>query len=246
MGAGPPSGAPSINSEASRGVSSAVGYDRLSAVMGPIHSYLAVETTTVSDSGNTMVVLVVTFLLVLAGAALAALGYWYWKSTIPDPESLGPLHSMSSRSFSSLDEVEQRRALDSLRPSLAAIPSTPDVAPTRAESDIEVDAIEPEPVARDQRVFDELVAEPTVPAPVVPSTESRRREVAAFEFDDEDESWPGDDWSDLDALQSSEPEILSEIFHEEPRSRRSARRNEEPGASRDVAPAPAPIDPLIG
>lgn len=193
--------------------------------MGPIHSYLAVETTTVSDSGNTMVVLVVTFLLVLAGAALAALGYWYWKSTIPDPESLGPLHSMSSRSFSSLDEVEQRRALDSLRPSLAASLTTSAVVPpAHAEPDIEVDVV----------------------APVESPSQRRPQEVAVFDVDVEDESWPGDDWSDLDSLQASEPEILRETFHEEPRSRRTVARNEQSEASRDVAPAPAPIDPLIG
>lgn len=214
--------------------------------MGPIHSYPAVETTTVSDSGNTMVVLVVTLLLVLAGAALSALAYWYWKSTIPDPESLGPLHSMSSRSFSSLDEVEQRRALDSLRPSLAGVPADPDVVPARTAS--EVDAVVAEPEPRVAPVPVEPVALPAAPDPVVPSPTVVRSEVVALEFEDDDESWPGDDWSDLDALQPSEPEIISEVFHEEPRSRRSSTRREAPRVPRDVesAPAPAPIDPLIG
>jgi hypothetical protein len=159
--------------------------------MGPIHSYPAVETTTVSDSGNTMVVLVVTLLLVLAGAALTALAYWYWKSTIPDPESLGPLHSMSSRSFSSLDEVEQRRALDSLRPSLAGVPSDPDVVPARTASEVEAVVAEPEP--RVAPVPVEPVALPAAPDPVVPSPTVVRSEVVALEFEDDDESWPGDD-----------------------------------------------------
>jgi hypothetical protein len=215
-------------------------------VIGPIHSYLAVETTSVSDSGNTMVVLVVTLLLVVAGAALSALGYWYWKSTIPDPESLGPLHSMSSRSFSSLDEVEQRRALDSLRPSLAGVLADPDVVPGRTAS--EVDAVVAEPASRVAPVPVEAIAVPADPDPVAPSPTDVRREVVAFEFEDDDDVWPGDDWSDLDALESGEPEILSEVFHEEPRPRRSSSRREAPRDPRDVesAPAPSPIDPLIG
>ena len=99
----------------------------------------AVETTTVSDSGNTLVVLLVTLFLVLAGVALTVVAVWYWRSTIPDPESLGPLHQMSSRRFTSLEPVEQRRALDSLRPSLADVVSDTKVS----TSPVEVDAIEP-------------------------------------------------------------------------------------------------------
>lgn len=172
-------------------------------MIGHLHSYLTVETNTVSDSGSTAVVLVVTGLLVLAGLGMSALAYWYWKSTIPDPESLGPLHSMSARSFTALDEIEQRKALDALRPSLASTMT--------AES--------PSAAVADGEKVDESMRERTTIEDVV---------------EDVVDIWPGDDWSDLDALQSQKPEILVDVVDERPRV--------EP----ETPSRPAPIDPLIG
>lgn len=187
----------------------------------------AVETTTVSDSGNTLVVLLVTLFLVLAGAALTVVAVWYWRSTIPDPESLGPLHQMSSRRFTSLEPVEQRRALDSLRPSLADVVSDTKVS----TSPVEVDVIEP---AADEPTIDEPNLDEPDNSPVV-TIESVERVV-----DWDDEEWPGDDWSELDALMNDDPEILIDAFDQPPVEERRAEPRAETGSTS------APIDPLIG
>ena len=185
------------------GVPSVLESDRLSVVIGPLHPYPTVETTTVSDSGNTTVVLLVTLFLLLAGVALTALAVWYWRSTIPDPESLGPLHSMSTRKYVELDVVEQRRALDSSRPSLVAAMASE--APERA-------------TVADGLTVDEPLPEPFPVEAVV---------------EEDDDIWPGDDWSDLDALQTQESEIFADVSDERPRVEPETRSR------------PAPIDPLI-
>jgi hypothetical protein len=182
-------------------------------VIGPLHPYPTVETTTVSDSGNTLVVLMVTLFLVLAGMALTALAVWYWRSTIPDPESLGPLHSMSTRKYADLDIVEQRRALDSSRPSLVATVAT--------------EVAEPSDVADGEAVEDSVGERTTIESVVV----------------DDDDIWPGDDWSDLDALQSDEPEILVDVF-DEPEILVDV-FDERPRVEPEARSRPAPIDPLI-
>ena len=186
-----------------------------------------VETTTVSDSGNTLVVLLVTFFLVLAGVALTVVAVWYWRSTIPDPESLGPLHQMSSRRFTSLEPVEQRRALDSLRPSLADVVSDTKVS----TSPVEIDVIEP---AADEPTIDEPNLDVPDNSPVM-TDESVERVV-----DWDDEEWPGDDWSELDALMNDDPEILIDAFDQPPVEVRRAEPRAETGSTS------APIDPLIG
>lgn len=186
-----------------------------------------VETTTVSDSGNTLVVLLVTFFLVLAGVALTVVAVWYWRSTIPDPESLGPLHQMSSRRFTSLEPVEQRRALDSLRPSLADVVSDTKVS----TSPVEIDVIEP---AADEPTIDEPNLDVPYNSPVM-TDESVERVV-----DWDDEEWPGDDWSELDALMNDDPEILIDAFEQPPVEVRRAEPRAETGSTS------APIDPLIG
>ena len=186
-----------------------------------------VETTTVSDSGNTLVVLLVTFFLVLAGVALTVVAVWYWRSTIPDPESLGPLHQMSSRRFTSLEPVEQRRALDSLRPSLADVVSDTKVS----TSPVEIDVIEP---AADEPTIDEPNLDVPDNSPVM-TDESVERVV-----DWDDEEWPGDDWSELDALMNDDPEILIDAFDQPPVEERRADPRAETGSTS------APIDPLIG
>lgn len=194
----------------------------------------AVETTTVSDSGNTLVVLLVTLFLVLAGVALTVVAVWYWRSTIPDPESLGPLHQMSSRRFTSLEPVEQRRALDSLRPSLADV-----VSDTKAStSPVVVDVIEPaaEVSNLDEPDLDEPDNSPVV---TIESAERVERSVERV-VDWDDEEWPGDDWSELDALMNDDPEILIDAFDQPPVEERRAEPRAETGSTS------APIDPLIG
>ena len=186
-----------------------------------------VETTTVSDSGNTLVVLLVTFFLVLAGVALTVVAVWYWRSTIPDPESLGPLHQMSSRRFTSLEPVEQRRALDSLRPSLADVVSDTKVS----TSPVEIDVIEP---AADEPTIDEPNLDVPDNSPVMTN------ESVESVVDWDDEEWPGDDWSELDALMNDDPEILIDAFDQPPVEVRRAEPRAETGSTS------APIDPLIG
>jgi hypothetical protein len=185
----------------------------------------AVETTTVSDSANTTIVLVVTGVLVLFGAALAALGVWYWRSTVPDPDSLGPLHSMSERSYGELDEVEKRRRLDVMRPSLAHEMSAsrprekalvPEVDEPEPEASV---AVEPEP-ERSQRV------EPD-PQP-------------SSHDDWDDEQWPGDDWSELDGWDEPRP-AEPVVDHDD-----EIDLDEEPEALEPEPPRRSSIDPLIG
>ena len=199
----------------------------------------AVETTTVSDSGNTLVVLLVTLFLVLAGVALTVVAVWYWRSTIPDPESLGPLHQMSSRRFTSLEPVEQRRALDSLRPSLADVVSDTKVS----TSPVEVDAIEPavDVPTVDEPNLDEPDLDEPANSPVV-TIESAERVERSVErvVDWDDEEWPGDDWSELDALMNDDPDILIDAFDQPPVEERRAEPRAETGSTS------APIDPLIG
>ncbi|MFM8564345.1 MAG: hypothetical protein ACKOCE_10735 [Acidimicrobiia bacterium] len=181
----------------------------------------SVETTTVSDSGNTLVVLVVTGSLVLAGLALAALGVWYWRGTIPDPDSLGPLHSMSSHSFVGLDEVERRRRLDVMRPSLAdELATARRVARTTSTTTDAVDPID-------------AVAPPTAvdDAPVDQHVEAVGARGVIWE--DDDDSWPGDDWSDLEGWGESDAVESSDVVVEE-------------GFEEPTPPRRPSIDPLIG
>jgi len=60
---------------------------------------------------------------------------------------------------------------------------------------------------------------------------------------DDDDIWPGDDWSDLDALQSDEPEILVDVF-DEPEILVDV-FDERPRVEPEARSRPAPIDPLI-
>lgn len=189
----------------------------------------AVETTTVSDSGNTTVVLVVTGVLVLFGAALAALGVWYWRSTVPDPDSLGPLHSMSERSYGELDEVEKRRRLDVMRPSLAH----------------EMSASRP----REKALVPE-VDEPETDASVTVEPETVRAQRVEPDpqpssYDDwEDEQWPGDDWSELDGW--DEPRPAEPVVDHDDEIDRVDEPEFEPEVFEPEPPRRSSIDPLIG
>jgi hypothetical protein len=150
---------------------------------------------------------------------------WYWRSTVPDPDSLGPLHSMSERSYGELDEVEKRRRLDVMRPSLAHEMSAsrprekalvPEVDEPEPEASV---AVEPEP-ERSQRV------EPD-PQP-------------SSHDDWDDEQWPGDDWSELDGWDEPRP-AEPVVDHDD-----EIDLDEEPEAFEPEPPRRSSIDPLIG
>jgi hypothetical protein len=216
-------------------------------VSGRLLWHPAVETTSVSDSANTTVVLVVTFLLVVAGAGLTALAYWYWKSTIPDPESLGPLHSMSSRSYTALDVEEQRRSLDALRPSLANIVSS-STSPRATDEHVpdDVDHGDADEVVDDRAADDVPMITASLESPV----------DDAGQKTDDDDQWPGDDWSDLDELQSRIVVSRRERSSRSPQPRRVRPTREVAtdqvatdvvdDESSPVGDSAPPWDPLIG
>ncbi len=82
--------------------------------------WMGVDTETVTDRGSSNVVLAVTLFLIVAGCVLSVITWWFWRNTHPDPEALGPLDVMSARSFRDQGPIEQRRLLDSARPSAVA------------------------------------------------------------------------------------------------------------------------------
>lgn len=108
------------------------------------------DTETISDTGSSTTVLVVTLVLVAFGVGLSAVTAWFWRQTAPDPDALGPLAVMSRRRFASLGAIEQRRLMDEARPGFVAAaesngvssddsesaePVDPDEAPVSASSD---------------------------------------------------------------------------------------------------------------
>ena len=76
----------------------------------------SIDTESVSDAGSSNVVLAVTVALVVLGSALLVVTAWFWRSTRPDPDALGPLVVMSERRFATLGPIERRRTLDGARP----------------------------------------------------------------------------------------------------------------------------------
>ena len=109
----------------------------------------SIDTESVSDAGSSNVVLAVTVALVVLGSALLIVTAWFWRSTRPDPDALGPLVVMSERRFATLGPIERRRTLDGARPG-----SSPDDEPATGgqavetvivetpDDDIEIDDIE--------------------------------------------------------------------------------------------------------
>ena len=109
----------------------------------------SIDTESVSDAGSSNVVLAVTVALVVLGSALLVVTAWFWRSTRPDPDALGPLVVMSERRFATLGPIERRRTLDGARPG-----SSPDDEPATGgqavetvivetpDDDIEIDDIE--------------------------------------------------------------------------------------------------------
>lgn len=104
----------------------------------------------VSDPSNQRIITVVTIGLVLLGVAVVGVTVWFWRSTRPEPQALGPLEEMSRRRFRELpDDVRQER-LDAVRP--VAV----DVVAVDAVSDPMVD----EEPRDDTRPIDPLLAPP--------------------------------------------------------------------------------------
>ena len=111
----------------------------------------SIDTESVSDAGSSNVVLAVTVALVVLGSALLVVTAWFWRSTRPDPDALGPLVVMSERRFATLGPIERRRTLDGARPG-----SSPDDEPATGgqavetvivetpDDDIEIDDVEDE------------------------------------------------------------------------------------------------------
>lgn len=109
---------------------------------------MGVDTETVTDRGSSNVVLAVTLFLILAGCALSVITWWFWRNTHPDPEALAPLDVMSARSFREQGPIEQRRLLDSARPT----------ATIAAEMDPPLE-VESEPVDEEPWFEDDFVTE---------------------------------------------------------------------------------------
>ena len=214
-----------------------------------------VDTNTITDSGSTNTVLLVTALLALAGLVMAGLTVWYWRGTKPDPEALGPLVTMSRRGFATLDPIEQRRQLDRLRPGLSVPadevaaglpemlpPLDPDPVDTGTtldgEVDDEVDTAGLDDDAGDRQVLTTHEVE-VVAARIDAGLVDEPPPVA-----DDDDDWPDlDDWGDFDVL-LDEPVAVEPVDREpvtvvdaEPRPNDDKTRSERPAG---------PIDPLLG
>ena len=122
----------------------------------------SIDTESVSDAGSSNVVLAVTVALVVLGSALLVVTAWFWRSTRPDPDALGPLVVMSERRFATLGPIERRRTLDGARPG-----SSPDDEPATGgqavetvivetpDDDIEIDDIEIDDVEDEDEDEDE-------------------------------------------------------------------------------------------
>ena len=96
----------------------------------------SIDTESVSDAGSSNVVLAVTVALVVLGSALLIVTAWFWRSTRPDPDALGPLVVMSERRFATLGPIERRRTLDGARPG-----SSPEDEPATAGQAVEVETV---------------------------------------------------------------------------------------------------------
>lgn len=87
----------------------------------PVAWWAAIDTESVSDSGSSNTVMIVSVGLILFGVALLGVTVWFWRVTRPDPDALGPLAVMSDRDFFRRGPIEQRRSLDVARPGKKAI-----------------------------------------------------------------------------------------------------------------------------
>jgi hypothetical protein len=119
--------------------------------------WTAIDTESVSDSGSSITVLVVSLSLVALGVSLLGVTVWFWRLTRPDPDALGPLVVMSEPDFFRRGPIDQRRSLDEARPGAVVIEAPISVAeyeaPSDPEGDVELDQ-EPESGVDSVKVFD--------------------------------------------------------------------------------------------
>ena len=99
--------------------------------------------------------LAVTVALILLGVGLLVVTAWFWRSTRPDPEALGPLVAMSDRRFVTLGPIEKRRALDEARPA----PEANEVAPVVVDDQPADDEPSVDDFGNDAEPIDELIDE---------------------------------------------------------------------------------------
>ena len=122
---------------------------------GSVTWWATIDTESVSDSGSSNTVLAVTVALILLGVGLLVVTAWFWRSTRPDPEALGPLVAMSDRRFVTLGPIEKRRALDEARPA----PETNEVAPVVVDDEPADDEPSVDDFGNDAEPIDELIDE---------------------------------------------------------------------------------------
>lgn len=201
----------------------------------------SIDTTTITDSASTNTVLVVTGMLLLAGLSMVGLTVWYWRTTQPDPEALGPLVTMSRRGFSRLDPIEQRRQLDQLRPSLSVTEpeesaELPEMLPPIVDlpdDDMPADVVSSYCGTADDEPDDieGLDCDHDRDRDVDQSDRSPLRDEKPVDISWDDDEWPDlDDWSDTESAshESERPAEPERATEPEPRRR------------------PGPIDPLLG
>jgi len=145
-----------------------------------------IDTTRLSDSSSSRVILLITLVLILLGCLMIALTVRFWKSSQPDPDALGPLAQMSLRKFSKADAVQQRYLLDQGRPGLHG------GEPVVVEAEVNLTGVLP----ADVELADVELAD-VEPAEVIEEIAVQAVEIQSdidLAFDDED--WPDlEDWS---------------------------------------------------
>lgn len=124
--------------------------------------WAAIDTESVSDSGSSITVLVVSLTLVALGIALLGVTVWFWRLTRPDPDALGPLAVMSDRDFQRRGPIEQRRALDAARPDAVAIDAPEESADVDGGlvGDVDVEDVDRDVIDVEMSVDEDLFVEP--------------------------------------------------------------------------------------
>lgn len=123
----------------------------------------------INDADSTRKVYLLAAGLALLGVVLLVATVWFWRSTRPEPELLGPLEKMGERRFRQLDGRARQDALNSARAKDAEpmhwgvvrgdAPSSPEIdleAAARSEVMGYDDLRDPEPAAPDDDMSSDL------------------------------------------------------------------------------------------
>jgi hypothetical protein len=97
------------------------------------------EAEAFDDNSSTRRIQLITAALAAAGLGLAGVTVWFWRSTRPDPDALGPLEVMSGSRWRRQDSDRRVRSLASVRQSpqpVAAPPPAVDLAALAASRDL--------------------------------------------------------------------------------------------------------------